>query len=164
MSYGPAQTLKEGYEKFVIRSPFGCWDWSGCAPKNPGYGQFRHGMKLERAHRASWMLHFGEIPKGKFVCHKCDNKKCTNPDHLFLGTCKENNIDALKKGISFMGKKGKENHMHKLNEDQCNEILTLIHEGKSQQNIANIYNVAQTTISKIKLNKAGGGLFLKQDR
>lgn len=88
-------TLKEGFEKFVIRNSNGCWDWKGCTPKNPGYGQFRSKMKLIRAHRASWILHFGEIPKGLQVLHKCDNKRCSNPEHLYLGTSSDNNKDIL---------------------------------------------------------------------
>ena len=88
-------TLLTGFEKFVIKNQDACWGWSGCAPKNPGYGQFRHNMKSERAHRASWILHYGKIPDGKYVLHTCDNRICSNPKHLYLGTSIDNNRDLL---------------------------------------------------------------------
>lgn len=157
------QTLKEGYEKFVIRMPEGCWGWKGCAPINPGYGQFRHSMKLERAHRASWMIHFGKIPKGKFVCHKCDNKKCTNPNHLFLGTCKENNLDALAKGISKFGVYGEQNYSYKITPKDKEIIYEMLDKGISHTKIAKMLNVSASTIWKINAQRAGGGLFHKQE-
>lgn len=152
MSYAPKQTLKEGYEKFVIRNPIGCWDWSGCCPKNPGYGQFRYGMKIERAHRASWKIHFGDIPKGMFVCHKCDNKRCSKPEHLFLGTCKQNNHDAIDKKIHpTMGKSRDENHMTKVFTKDLNKIVELYKNGETQVAIAKKYGVSQKSISKVIL-------------
>jgi len=155
MSYGSKQTLKEGFEKFVIKNSTGCWDWKGCCPKNPGYGQFRHEMKRERAHRASWILHYGSIPKKMFVCHKCDNKRCSNPEHLFLATCKENNLDAIKKGIHpTMGKKGSENHMAKLSDEDYKKIKQLLSESDlSQKEIADKFNVSQPLICLINRNR-----------
>ena len=107
MSYGPKQTLQEGYEKFVIKKENDCWDWKGCAPINPGYGQFRHEGKITRAHRASWILIHGEIPPDKQVLHTCDNRKCSNPEHLYLGTSIENNRDIIERLRCFRGKDGR---------------------------------------------------------
>jgi hypothetical protein len=74
-----------------------CHVWA--ASKNPdGYGRFALNGKQEKAHRVSWMLANGDIPKGKMICHHCDNPSCVNPDHLFLGDQSDNMIDMHNKG------------------------------------------------------------------
>lgn len=76
-----------------------CWEWTAGKTRD-GYGEFRINAKdrSQRVHRISWFLHFGEIPKGLCVLHKCDNIPCVNPDHLWLGTINDNNIDRDVKG------------------------------------------------------------------
>jgi hypothetical protein len=95
----PRGTPIERFWKFVEKSN-GCWSWNG--NKSNGYGRFAVGAKKEGyflAHRFSWELHNNaKIPDGMFVMHKCDNPECTNPDHLMLGTPKENTQDMIAKG------------------------------------------------------------------
>lgn len=75
----------------------GCWEWFGGASAD-GYGRFTHKGRKLLAHRVSWEVHSGSIPRGMLVLHRCDNPPCVNPSHLFLGTHKDNAQDRERKG------------------------------------------------------------------
>lgn len=72
-----------------------CWSWNGCIIH--GYGRIQEKNKIFVASRISYKLHKGDIPKGMFVCHSCDNPSCVNPKHLWLGTSEDNMQDMVKK-------------------------------------------------------------------
>ena len=80
-----------------VRTTDSCWEWQG-ATQVGGYGSFHYEGRTVTTHRLSWRAHFGEIPDSLWVLHKCDNARCVNPKHLFLGTNTDNVHDMFEKG------------------------------------------------------------------
>jgi len=120
----------------------GCWEWIGGSDYF-GYGMFRFDNKSWRAHRFSWLMCFGEIPEGMFVLHKCDNPKCVNPGHLFLGSQADNMKDAAKK-----------NRVGKFTDGEIADIRRRYSSGEcTQTTLAWEYSVDQSHISYIVRNK-----------
>jgi hypothetical protein len=129
-----------------------CWEWTaGCGTL--GYGHHKYKTKTIRAHRFSWCLFYGEIPDGLNVLHKCDNRKCVNPDHLFLGTIKDNVDDMIAKGRKLV-KEGEKSHLAILTSVQVIEIRRRFSEtGVSQSALGRQYGVSNSTIHDIVRRK-----------
>lgn len=95
--------FKRLYENYKVNGS-GCWEWQGQTGGTSPYGQIKKFGKFVGTHRLSYELCRGEIPEGMVVCHHCDNPICINPDHLFLGTMKDNMHDMINKGRRVQGK------------------------------------------------------------
>jgi HNH endonuclease len=142
------------------RSANGCWEWT--AADNGHYGVICIGYKKRRpllvyAHRFSWFVSFGKIDQGKFVCHKCDNKKCVNPDHLFVGTQAENIADMDRKGRRVVSRlPGEKNPKAKLTSENVTEIRARFAHGVSVSELVRAYGVSRSTIWSIRKHKTWG--------
>lgn len=144
---------KERFEK-KIKITDSCWTWEGRKHRQ-GYGLFFYNGKTRYAHRVSYELYIGEIPKGEgfhgtCVLHKCDNTSCVNPSHLFLGTHKDNMIDK-----ELKGRGGQTGHPRKLSDEDIlriknkrknNKGINRYKKGYSINIIAKEYGVSTTTI------------------
>jgi len=124
-----------------VRKGDGCWEWQ--ASLKGGYGQFGHGGL---AHRVSWEMTRGPIPNGLYVCHRCDNRRCVNPDHLFLGTQRDNMSDAARKGRTAKGER--QGHA-KLTAAAVAEIRSLHLAGVRQKEIAALFGLAKGHTNRI---------------
>lgn len=142
--------MKNRFEKFFIRIPItGCWLWEGGAQQH-GYGKFTVKGKPRWAHRVAWELYKGPIPKGLSVLHKCDVPACVNPDHLFLGTAKDNVHDAIaKKRMNYFlnRKRGEDNGNSKLTKEK---VLAILADERSHFKIAIAHGLHRDTVMKIK--------------
>jgi len=133
-------------EKYIVNTESQCWEWQGCINKK-GYGTFwRKGSKV--AHRVSYILYKGGIPDGMHVCHSCDNRKCVNPDHLWLGTNYDNVKDRHEKGRSSSCR-GENCHLSKLNWEDVNRIRGLYEEGFNLASLGKMFNVSYQNIGHI---------------
>lgn len=125
-----------------------CWIWTG---PHQNYGLVQVKRRTMGAHKLSWILEFGAVPSGLFVCHKCDVKLCIRPTHLFLGTPQDNSSDAVGKGITARGDK---HGMAILKTEEVKTIRELGKSGMKGVELAGIFGVTQGTISSIRLGKS----------
>ena len=100
-----AESIKTRLSNYTVDQETGCWNFNGYIQKT-GYGSIAIGNRLglsQIAHRLSYHFNVGPFDSTLFVCHTCDNRKCINPEHLFLGTAADNNRDKMIKGRSVKG-------------------------------------------------------------
>jgi hypothetical protein len=128
----------------------GCWLWVGL-PTTKGYGRCQIAGRNLLAHRISYTLLKGAIPKGLLVCHKCDNRLCVRPAHLFLGTVLDNNRDCAAKQRNCGPRNvGEENPLAKLTTEKVREIRRSSESGKS---LAARFGIAQSVVSNVRKRK-----------
>lgn len=155
----------------VDQAEDGCWLWQGTLLRQ-GYGCIKIAGQMYKAHRLAYQYTHGPIPQGLLICHKCDNPRCVRPDHLFLGTQKDNMADMSAKGRGYLNlpeskrrrvaperhwchlspdrQRGERNHNAHLTLEQIKAIRTRYEQKEvSQSKLALEYGVAQTTISAI---------------
>lgn len=141
-----------------VRSGPNCWEWTSVKTRN-GYGRFGINGRLPRAARISWVLHYGPIPAGFLVCHRCDNPGCVRPDHLFLGTPLENMKDMVRKGRSFSPSiktylRGEQNKCAKFTRETAIAAFNDVADGLPIEVAAKKYGVSNSTIGELVQGKS----------
>lgn len=135
---------KERFLSYVNKNGRGgCWEWTGGCSK-VGYGNFRWGggERIQyNSHRAAWMIFVGPIPEGVWVLHTCDNRKCVNPDHLYLGDRYDNYKDMVDRKRSRNGNRP-------LDDEWIGEINRLWADGMAKNAIARHFNASINTVRK----------------
>jgi len=156
------------WEKVNKREPNECWTWTGATQAPWHYGSFQRGIGSDGkshsdvAHRVSYELTYGCIQKGLFVCHRCDNPRCVNPNHLFLGTHTDNMRDMHQKrrGMQYTKPeritRGEHQHLAKLTSDDIKAIRATYQPGKAGHSsdmsigaLARKYHVSKSTMNSI---------------
>jgi hypothetical protein len=132
-------------DKSEIDKITGCWNWIKYKDFS-GRAYCTYGKQTLPAAKISYLVFIGDIPNGIFVCHKCDNYSCVNPNHLFLGTHQDNMTDRDKKNRVA---KGEKIFISKLKNENILEIREMRKNGFSQQKIADQFSISQTTVSRI---------------
>ena len=143
------QSAMDRFREKCAVDPSGCWLWVASVNKGRGgYGKFSLNCKAITAHRASWLLHFGPIPDGMHVLHKCDVPRCVNPSHLFLGTNAENVADMDRKSRRVNApRRGEQNWRARLTEEK---VLEIRKSAMTQEALAGMYGVSRSAISAIR--------------
>lgn len=138
-------------DKYTVAES-GCWEWHAANRDKGEYGKFWFRGSYCKAHRASYNMFVGPIPDGLCVLHRCDNRSCVNPSHLFVGTKKDNAADMIQKGRGGQHKNPPRDGRRKdskLTEEAVLDIRRRCAAGESQGSVAKIYGVVQPTVFKI---------------
>jgi hypothetical protein len=136
---------KRFWKKVNILGENDCWNWLGSKNKD-GYGHVGRNKKNITASKYAWNITYGEIPDGMCVLHKCDNPTCVNPNHLYLGTRKQNSKDT--KDRNRMGNSG-----NRLSLKEIDKIKLMKNQGITNKEIGDCFNIAISTIRDIMNEK-----------
>lgn len=118
--------------------PSGCHEWQALLLEPSGYGQFWDGERMVLAHKWAYLRFVGHVPDGLCVLHSCDNRRCVNPEHLFLGTNQDNTDDAVKKGRI----------VRKLTPEKKKYMIELLTQGWLQREVAAELQVHPSLVSR----------------
>jgi hypothetical protein len=142
---------RERFMRFVEKREDGCWIWTGYIWSH-GYGQFGIGQRHIPAHRFAWQMVNGPIPDDHFICHHCDERRCVNPGHLFVGTHADNMRDMYRKGRGGRKARGEAVAGAVLTADDVRAIRGEIDDAPrgTGRRLAEKYGVTEQTISDIK--------------
>lgn len=143
---GKHGTLQERFWRYVERGA-DCWEWTGS--RSDGYGTLRTDRSCIKAHRVSWILHKGPVPEGSVIRHRCDNAGCVNPDHLELGTQRDNMRDAMVRGRLTNRVRGEQHYRARLTAAAVARIRELAAAGRSRASIAREFEIAQVTVWRV---------------
>lgn len=140
-------TIRERLERLLEPVPeAGCWIFTGKWRTGTGYGDLRTPTGSELAHRAAYRCFVGTIPEGLVVRHKCDTRSCCNPDHLELGTQKDNIHDMIKRGRRVI-----QYGMDASNARFSDELIQQVRESKlSTRKASAVFGISKTYISEIR--------------
>ena len=142
-----APTVELLYKMVRVDPDSGCHVWTG-SPNHNGYGRIGINYRDYLAHRVSYELQIGTIPDGLFVCHKCDNRLCINPEHLFAGTLQDNHADMCSKKRHQFGER---QWRAKLTDDDVRAIRSL---NKPLGEIAELFGISRSAVSLIRIRKS----------
>ena len=140
--------MKKFFEKIRVSPNTGCWLWTaGMYPD--GYGSFNMRGRIDKAHRQSWRIHNGEIPKGAHVLHTCDVRSCVKPAHMYLGDNDSNVRDRVIRGRSA-SMPGVKNPRCKLTPEQVEAIRN---DPRGEDRVGPDYKISPRQVGRIRSNK-----------
>lgn len=150
--YGTKRTDDERANRLLdrtVKTESGCMEYTGCVQKN-GYARATVNRVTDYAHRHIYRMLIGELPKGLDVCHKCDNRKCINPEHLFLGTRAENMADAKRNGRTA---KGFDLPHTKISDDIRKYIVAMAKDGVKYKHIASEVGICRQRVGQVAIKE-----------